>query len=492
MAKKTYTLNMNGATSGEGSFSDCIYAFSYDTDASGFSTVLGSHTLYSGWTVSGTGPFTIEQPESAGNYLLTVSQGTLDATPTLTVTQEWTPSVNLSVDDNTISEPSGQSIIAFAIAAAHSASIDVAFTLGGTATVDDDYTASTSSPITIASGQSTATMSITVVDDAVVESPETVTVTLGSITGGEAGATNTITVTISSEDLESTPVMIVYAPTGLTLSVKVFERGSDTVVETVSLTEATNNKGRYEGDVTLAESGIHELSLFKDGTTHIGNFIIPLTTEPVEHYAQEVCGIEDPNGLISTVASSVWSAGTRTITGGTITTNSDKAGYGLEDGAITAAKIGSDAITAAKVASDVGIEIASAVRTNLTTELGRIDVASSTLATSAQAVALLATAAAILDDTGASGVVVASGSKSGYSLSETGLNAIPITDPGAIGNYTTWPTLLVGLFQLQISHKTVKSTSAQTITSYAADGSTPNFTMGFTSAAGIDTKGAAA
>ena len=45
----------------------------------------------------------------------------------------------------------------------------------------------------------------------------------------------------------------------------------------------------------------------------------------------------------------------------------------LQDGVITAAKFASDAITAAKVAADVGTEIASAVRTNLTTELGRID-----------------------------------------------------------------------------------------------------------------------
>lgn len=60
-------------------------------------------------------------------------------------------------------------------------------------------------------------------------------------------------------------------------------------------------------------------------------------------------------------------------------------------GAIDAAAIATDAITSAELASSATAEIAAAVRTELTTELGRIDVASSTLATAAN-LALVPTA----------------------------------------------------------------------------------------------------
>jgi hypothetical protein len=50
----------------------------------------------------------------------------------------------------------------------------------------------------------------------------------------------------------------------------------------------------------------------------------------------------------------------------------------IQGGAITAAKFGSGAIDAAALATDAAAEIAAAVRTELTTELGRVDVAIST------------------------------------------------------------------------------------------------------------------
>jgi len=82
--------------------------------------------------------------------------------------------------------------------------------------------------------------------------------------------------------------------------------------------------------------------------------------------------------------------------------------------------------------------IATAVRTNLATELGRLDAAISTRAAasvlgspagvsvSADIAAAKADTAAILDDTGTAGVVVAAGSKTGYALSSSGLDAILI------------------------------------------------------------------
>ena len=63
----------------------------------------------------------------------------------------------------------------------------VAFTLGGTATEGADYTAITHS-VTIPANTTTATITIPVINDALVEPTETVTVTLVSpITSGNAG-----------------------------------------------------------------------------------------------------------------------------------------------------------------------------------------------------------------------------------------------------------------------------------------------------------------
>lgn len=201
MAKKTYTLDLNGATTGSGGITAAVgseQGLGWDYSAAQIEASLNMQA--SGYVVSGSGPFTIEQPETYGNGSVSVGQGTLDAAPILTVTQEWLPGVNVSVDDNTISETGGVSIITFAIAAQHSASIDVAFTIGGTATDDSDFTKSTTSPVTISSLETAATMSITATDDATFEPEETITVSLGSITGGEAGTASSVEITLSSDD----------------------------------------------------------------------------------------------------------------------------------------------------------------------------------------------------------------------------------------------------------------------------------------------------
>ena len=85
----------------------------------------------------------------------------------------------------------------------------VAFTLGGTATEGSDYTAITHS-VTIPANTTTATITIPVIDDAMVESTETVTVTLVSpITSGNAGiSVDTTTASRTIADNDSTTVSV--------------------------------------------------------------------------------------------------------------------------------------------------------------------------------------------------------------------------------------------------------------------------------------------
>ena len=78
----------------------------------------------------------------------------------------------------------------------------VTYTVGGTATADADYTA-LSGTVTITAGATTALIDVSVLDDALAESPESVIVTLTGATGDAdvvLGTATEATVTISDDD----------------------------------------------------------------------------------------------------------------------------------------------------------------------------------------------------------------------------------------------------------------------------------------------------
>ena len=83
----------------------------------------------------------------------------------------------------------------------------IAYTLGGTATSGTDYTA-LSGTVTILAGATTATISIPILDDSLVEGSETATVTLSSVTSGVAilGATVLATNTITDNDVATVSI----------------------------------------------------------------------------------------------------------------------------------------------------------------------------------------------------------------------------------------------------------------------------------------------
>lgn len=80
--------------------------------------------------------------------------------------------------------------------------------------------------------------------------------------------------------------------------------------------------------------------------------------------------------------------------------------------------------------------------------------------------------AAILDDTGTSGVVVAAGSKAGYSLGATGLDAIPTTEPAGVAS--TFREMLVQTWRRFFKRATMTSTQAKT---FGDDGTTVRTTQ---------------
>jgi len=365
---------------------------------------------------------------------------------------------------------------------------------------------------------------------------------------------SSVTATVSTiQDGSEPPIMIVHAPAGLTLTAKVFERGSDTLVETVTLTERTNCKGMYEGDLAANESGWHDLSIFS-GATCVGIQVAYLTTNPVEHYAGDYCGIEDPSGLLATVGPSaasirnavgLASANLDTQLNGTATTATaiktrtdllPTVAAGLANGLLTGSGTGTVTLTSggvvrandangAAIATAASVPtlagIASTVASAITADHGSgsyttANVSSlattsqlasssatilaaipsiSTLATTSQledsVVALLtqvnlaiATSAAILDDTGTSGVVVAAASKTGYGLASDGLDSISTTAPsGAASNFRQ---MVVQTWRRLFKKTTLTSTQLKT---YADDGTTVVTTQAVTNTGGTETVG---
>jgi len=79
------------------------------------------------------------------------------------------------------------------------AALTVQYTIGGAATASSDYTALSGS-VTIPSGATTATVTVTPIDDKLVEANESVRVTLAASTAYTIGTPNSATVTITSND----------------------------------------------------------------------------------------------------------------------------------------------------------------------------------------------------------------------------------------------------------------------------------------------------
>jgi len=96
----------------------------------------------------------------------------------------------------------------------------------------------------------------------------------------------------------------------------------------------------------------------------------------------------------------------------------------------------------------------------------------------------IATSAAILDDTGTSGVVVAAASKTGYGLASDGLDSISTTAPSGVA--TNFRQMVVQTWRRLFKKTTLTSTQLKT---YADDGSTVVTTQAVTNTGGTETVG---
>jgi hypothetical protein len=180
----------------------------------------GTATNPGDYTISAS-PLTIPAGQTTASLTITVVNDTTDepnetvvvnmglpvnatqgATTSHTVTitdDEAGPSVAFTAGSQTVAESGGTVTVTAQLSAATFQSVTVPFTVTGTATGSTDYVIS-NSPLTIAAGGTTASVTLTVMEDGTDEPDETVIVTMGVPTNATAGATAMHTVTITDND----------------------------------------------------------------------------------------------------------------------------------------------------------------------------------------------------------------------------------------------------------------------------------------------------
>ncbi|ROI07066.1 Calx-beta domain-containing protein [Microcystis aeruginosa FACHB-524] len=132
------------------------------------------------------------------NALITDNQGL----GTITNDDGDNTSVTLAVSPASVTEDGTTNLVyTFTRTGVTTNPLTVNYTLGGTATLNTDYTRTgTNNTVTFAAGSTTAKATIDPTADTIVESNETVTLTLASGTGYKVGTTPPVTGTITNDD----------------------------------------------------------------------------------------------------------------------------------------------------------------------------------------------------------------------------------------------------------------------------------------------------
>jgi fibronectin-binding autotransporter adhesin len=113
------------------------------------------------------------------------------------------PSVTLSVSPATIAEAAGSSTVTATLSAATTQTVTVTIAANASSTAtgggtDYDFSSTT---ITITAGSLTGTATVTAVQDAIVESDETIVIDIINVTNGTEAGIQQATVTITDDDV---------------------------------------------------------------------------------------------------------------------------------------------------------------------------------------------------------------------------------------------------------------------------------------------------
>ena len=196
---------------------DTVVAYTIGGDATSgddFTPLSGTVTILAGESsatidVTTIDDATLEDAETIVVTLDSVSAGDSDVTigaansATVTISDNDSAQVSVSASDPNASEPGDSGQFTVSIDNPSDTNTVLSYTISGDATAGDDFTP-LSGTVTIAAGQTSATIDVAVVDDAILEATESVTLTIDSITSGDAdvsiGSSNSATVLIADND----------------------------------------------------------------------------------------------------------------------------------------------------------------------------------------------------------------------------------------------------------------------------------------------------
>ena len=199
-----------------------------------------------------------------------------------TIVDDDTPSVTIVTTDPTATEgPSATDTGTFTVSRTGSTAgaLTVNFTASGTAASGSDYT-SLGSSVVIPAGASSATLTVSPLDDSPVESAETVIVTLASNAAYTLGSPSSATVTINDDDKATVSI----AATTPTASETGPTAGVFTVTRTGSTTAALTVNFTVSGSAT---SGADYASLGSSVTIPIGSSSKTITLTPIDDTTSE-------------------------------------------------------------------------------------------------------------------------------------------------------------------------------------------------------------
>lgn len=144
---------------------------------------------------------------SAASYQLS-SLSTATVTVSDNDSAAGVPTISVSPSDLSIAEPDNPGAFEFTRTGATTESLTVSFNLAGTATAGTDFQ-TIPTTVSFAAGQSTATVTINVIDDTIVDPAETVSIQLVSGTGYQLGTSGTAgTLTIVDDENPNAPPVI--------------------------------------------------------------------------------------------------------------------------------------------------------------------------------------------------------------------------------------------------------------------------------------------
>ena len=131
-----------------------------------------------------------------------ISIGAADSAA-VTIADDDVDQVTITANDASASEPGDDGQFTISITSPSAIDTVISYTVSGDATAGDDFTP-VSGTATILAGQTSTTIDVSVIDDAILEDNEEVTVTLDAITAGDPDISislvNSASVTIADDD----------------------------------------------------------------------------------------------------------------------------------------------------------------------------------------------------------------------------------------------------------------------------------------------------